>query len=121
MVGPFRDFRLRTSVTDLTSVFSWLENINNSYSFLWLFRKLNETDLENKCLDFCREYEKDVSTDLTEEVNFLRSIHSANFQRECLHPWELWNTLYQLKFESLFPNIVIDKDFLYDLCGCCRS
>ena len=37
-----------------------------------------------------------------------RSIHSANFQSECLHPLELMNSIYRLKFESLFPNIAID-------------
>jgi len=68
---------------------------------------MSETDLEVKCLDFCREYEKDVSSDLTEEVKLPRSIYSANFQSECLHPLELLNTLYQLKFEYLFPNIAI--------------
>jgi len=82
-------------------------SINNSFSFLWQFRDLSETDLENKCLNFYKEYEKDVSSDLTEEVKFLRSIYSANFQSECHNPLELLNALYQLKLESLFPNVVI--------------
>src|SRR6218665_9 len=46
-------------------------------------------------------------TYLTEEVKFLRSIYSANFQSEYHNPLELLNGLYPLKLESLFPNVVI--------------
>lgn len=73
----------------------------------WLFREIEETDLEKKCSNFCKEYDKDVSSDLIEEVKHLKSIYSANIQSENLHPIELLNKLYQLKLEFLFPNIVI--------------
>lgn len=69
---------------------------------------MRETDLEKKCSNFCQEYDKDVSSDLTEEVKHLKSIYSANLPSERrLHPLELLNKLYKLKLESLFPNIVV--------------
>ena len=94
-------------IAGLTQRFELARNINNSFSFLWLFRELREIDLEKKCSDFYQEYDKDVSSDLTEEVKHLKSIYSANLQGECLHPLELLNKLHKLKLESLFPNIVI--------------
>jgi hypothetical protein len=60
-------------IAGLTERFELARNINNSFSFLWLFRELRETDLEKKCTDFCKEYDKDVSSDLTEEVKYLKS------------------------------------------------
>ena len=72
-------YKLIDCVTSrLTQRFELARNINNSFSFLWLFRELRETDLEKKCSYFCKEYDKDVSSDLTEEVKYLKSIYSAN-------------------------------------------
>ena len=94
-------------IAGLTQRFQLARNINNSFSFLWLFRELKEADLEKKCSDFCKEYDTDVSSDLTEEVKYLKSIYSANIKSECLRPLELLNNIHRLKLESLFPNVVI--------------
>lgn len=63
-------------IAGLTQQFELARNpcINNSFSCLRLFRELSEADVENACLDFCKEYDKDASRDLTDEVKFLKRI-----------------------------------------------
>uniref|UniRef100_A0A1Y1KF85 HAT C-terminal dimerisation domain-containing protein n=1 Tax=Photinus pyralis TaxID=7054 RepID=A0A1Y1KF85_PHOPY len=50
---------------------------------------------------------EDIGPQLQEELLHLNAIYQANFGIEKLPPLELLNKIHSLKFEALFPNVVI--------------
>ena len=55
----------------------------------------------------------DVSEELVQEMSDLRAIHVANFGEEQLHPIDLLNNLQKTKLQTLFPNCMELREFLY--------
>ena len=53
------------------------------------------------------QYSVDISADLLNELEHLKTIHVANLGQKSLSPFDLLNRLHTLKIDTLFPNLVI--------------
>ena len=67
-------------------------------------------DTENvliAAMNLADKYADDITTDLLNELEHLKTIHVANLGQKTLSPFDLLNRLHTLKIDTLFPNVVI--------------
>ena len=76
--------------------------IESTFSFLWQYPTLTESETKVKAKTFIDRYKDDVSDELVQEIIDLKSIHEANFGEKPLPPLELLNKLHEQKLQSLF-------------------
>lgn len=91
----------------LNERFKAAEKVKNLFQCLWTYKKVDETDIENKCSLLQSSYPDDLGLDLKDEVKYLKVIHDSNFRTETLTPLQLINKLKKLTLEGLFPNVWI--------------
>lgn len=93
-------------IANITVRYTAVRNIDEMFNFLWKFPKFSTAELAEKSNTFVNLYSSDVSRDLVEEINHLKSIQAANFKND-LSPLNLLNTLEKQKLKSIFPNVCI--------------
>ncbi|XP_065667751.1 zinc finger MYM-type protein 1-like [Hydra vulgaris] len=72
------------------------------------YQKLSEAEIKSACSYFSQKYSCDVTeNELTEELLYIKQIHTANFGKEPLAPFDLLNKISEMKLGELFRNIVI--------------
>ncbi|XP_065658227.1 zinc finger MYM-type protein 1-like [Hydra vulgaris] len=72
------------------------------------YQKLSEAEIKSACSHFSQKYSCDVTeNELTEELLHIKQIHTANFGKEPLAPFDLLNKISEMKLGELFRNIVI--------------
>ncbi|XP_065658026.1 zinc finger MYM-type protein 1-like [Hydra vulgaris] len=92
----------------LTARFTAIQEILSIFSFLWKYQKLSETEIKSACSHFSQKYSCDVTeNELTEELLHIKQIHTANFGKKPLAPFDLLNKISEMKLGELFRNIVI--------------
>ncbi|XP_065673958.1 zinc finger MYM-type protein 1-like [Hydra vulgaris] len=92
----------------LTARFTAIQEILSIFSFLWKYQKLSEAEIKSACSHFSQKYSCDVTeNELTEELLHIKQIHTANFGKDPLAPFDLLNKISEMKLGELFRNIVI--------------
>lgn len=84
-----------------------MQEIENTFSFLWQYLSLSDDDIHMKTQSFTDIYKDDVSEDLIQEVLDLKTIHVANFGDKELAPFNLQQKLHENKLQPLFCNCTI--------------
>lgn len=76
------DFKKQTFFVIIDSViagiskrFDAMTNLNKTFSFLWQFATMDETEIRNAAKTFVNKYESDVSQELREEITHLKHIY----------------------------------------------
>ena len=95
--------------------FQGIYEISNKFNFLWQYPNLSETELSKTASTFADVYKDDISSEFTEEILFLKSIHTANLKEpwkpgeisKPLGPLAILNKLNALNLLNLFPNVSI--------------
>lgn len=93
----------------MVNIITWytvVRNIDEMLNILWKFPKFSNAKLAEKSNTFINLFSSDVSRDLVEEINHLKSFQATNFKDD-LSPLNLLNTPEKQKLESIFPNVCI--------------
>ena len=99
---------LDSVIAGLSTRFNAVQQINNTFNFLWLYTDMSEDEIVSKSTNFAQIYSTDVSEEkLSEEVLQLKSIHSSNFGHKTLDPFSLLNKLTSLNLKEIFINVCI--------------
>ena len=83
------------------------KNLNELFGVLWKYRDMNTENVLIAAKNLADKYADDISTDLLNELEHLKTIHVANLGQKTLSPFDLLNRLHTLKIDTLFPNVVI--------------
>lgn len=105
-------------IVNLSTRYEAVKSLNHTFSFLWHYPELSDTQLEECCKVFADEYKDDVTLEeLRDEMKHLKSIHAANLQPSqtdaesentaILKPLQLLNKLTALHLNTLFPNCCV--------------
>ena len=94
-------------ILGLTDRYEAVKAIESTFSFLWQYLTLTETEIRIKAKAFIEKYKDDVCEDLIQELIDLKSIHAANFGDSALAPFELLKKLHECKLQPLFYNCTI--------------
>ncbi|XP_065658605.1 uncharacterized protein LOC136083124 [Hydra vulgaris] len=85
-----------------------IQEILSIFSFLWKYQKLSEAEIKSVCSHILQKYSCDVTeNELAEVLLHIKQIHTANFGKEPLAPFDLLNKISEKKLGELFRNIVI--------------
>jgi len=82
------------------------------FNFLWKYPTLSTEKLAEKSSKFISFYSIDISGDLMEKINYLKSIQPANINND-LPPLNILNI--QEKQKNIFPNVCIALRLFYTL------
>ena len=63
--------------------------------------------IQEKTTRLLKQYPKDLGDELTDELQSLKLIYSANFGEKTLSPWDLLNAIKTSNLENLFPNLTV--------------
>lgn len=83
-------------------------------NFLWKYPTLSTEKLTEKSNKFISIYNIDISGDLMEKINHLKSIKPANIKNN-LSPLNILNIQEKQKLKNIFPNICIALRLFYML------
>lgn len=101
-------FILDNIIDDIKARFTDLQSLNEKFSVLWNFNTLNERDIFTQASTLYKMFDKDLETNLDEEICQLKSIYAANFEDTSPpEPFSLLKNLKKLDMTDLFPNINI--------------
>jgi hypothetical protein len=98
---------LDSVIIGLTTRFDAAKHIDSLFGFLYKYQTMTEEELTSCTERFCKEYENDVSADLTAEMILLRNTSNANIGERQLAPLNLLNKLHETCLQTLFPNVCI--------------
>ena len=94
-------------IANLTTRYEAAKNLDELFSVLWKYLDMSTEDVRIAAKRVADKYAIDISADLLNELEHLKTIHVANLGQKSLSPFDLLNRLHALKVESLFPNVVI--------------
>jgi len=63
--------------------------------------------IQEKTTRLVKQYSKDLGDELTDELQSLKLIYSANFGEKTLSPWDLHNAIKISNLENVFPNLTV--------------
>ncbi len=105
------DFKRNTFLVIIDSVisgishrFKAINDLNDTFSFLWQFNDMSEEDLRIAADKFAEKYSSDVSKSLGDELIHLKHVYKANF-KDSLPPFDLLNTITGMNLDTIFSNI----------------
>jgi len=93
-------------ISDMTIRLESVHSLCDSFSVLWLGKEMTIDQIQKKSAALVQRYLKDLD-ELTDELQSLKLIYSANFGEKTLSPMDLLNSIKTLKLENLFPNITM--------------
>ncbi|XP_065672106.1 zinc finger MYM-type protein 1-like [Hydra vulgaris] len=82
------------------------QQICSIFGFLWHFNKMSNEELLSATTNFQKKYHKEILSDISDEIIFLKQIYSTNFTSDC-KPKELFQEILELGLSGVFPNISI--------------
>ncbi|XP_065650734.1 zinc finger MYM-type protein 1-like [Hydra vulgaris] len=82
------------------------QQICSIFGFLWHFNKMSNEELLSATTNFQKKYHKEILSDTSDEIIFLKQIYSTNFTSDC-KPKELFQEILELGLSGVFPNISI--------------
>jgi hypothetical protein len=97
---------LDSVIAGISNRFTAINDLNDTFSFLWKFTTLDEKDIRVDATNFVKKYAADVSTELIDEIIHLKHIYEANFENG-LSPFDLLNAITSNKLDTLFSNICV--------------
>lgn len=105
------NFKINTFLVIIDSVISGISNrfkamndLNDTFSFLWQFNELSEENLRIAASNFVEKYICDVSEDLGDELIHLKHVYEANF-KDSLSPFDLLSKITSMNLDTIFSNI----------------
>ncbi|XP_065658497.1 uncharacterized protein LOC136083014 [Hydra vulgaris] len=108
---PAEEFKINVFIDiiigNMTRRFNAAKEIDSLFNVLWLFRNLNDQEIQKRCEKLQKMCENDIDDHLRDEILHLKSIYDANIQNIILQPIELLNEIKKKKLDVLFPNIII--------------
>ena len=78
-----------------------------SLKILRVYVDMSEDKLKEAAGNFQKVYDRDVQTEIVDEISHLKSIHAANIKENLSSSLLLLNKLAELNLSSLFPNLWI--------------
>lgn len=81
---------MNTVIVGLIERYEAAKAIEGTFSFLWQYSALSESEIIDKAKTFIVRYSDDVSDELVQEMIDIMSIHTANFGEKALPPFELF-------------------------------
>jgi hypothetical protein len=93
-------------ISDMTIRLESVHSLCDNFSVLWLSKEMTIDQIQEKSAALVQRYPKDLD-ELTDELQSLKLIYSANFGEKTLSPMDLLNAIKTLKLENLFPNITV--------------
>lgn len=94
-------------VANLTTRYEAAKNLDELFGVLWKYLDMNTEDVLIAAKNLADKYAVDISADLLNELEHLKTVHAANLGQKSLSPFDLLNRLHTLKIDTLFPNVVI--------------
>lgn len=98
---------LDSVIGDMTVRFKSVSDLCSNFSVLWSFKEMPDDLIETKSAELVQRHQKDLGTDLLEELVSLKQIYEANFGGKTLLPFELLKKIKLFNLESLFPNLTV--------------
>ncbi|KAL4153194.1 hypothetical protein QTP88_001027 [Uroleucon formosanum] len=98
---------LDSVIGDMTVRFESVHSLCERFSVLWLNKEMTIDQIQEKTTRLVKQYPKDLGDELTDELQSLRLIYSANFSEKTLSPWDLLNAIKTSNLEKLFPNLTV--------------
>jgi len=98
---------LDSVIGDMTVRFKLVHSLCERFSVLWLNNEMTIDQIQEKTTRLVKQYPKDLGDELTDELQSLRLIYSANFGEKTLSPWDLLNARKTSNLENLFPNLTV--------------
>lgn len=92
--------------TGLTRRYESLREICYLFRILWKFETVDEEELKICTEKLHQTYAKDISSEITGEMEFLKQIYRANFTDEP-SPENLLQNILEANLGELFPNLLI--------------
>ena len=113
-LSPEENFKISVFYVILDSViasirrhFAATQRLNETFKFLWKYVDMPEDELKEAAGNFQKVYDRDVQTEIVDEIIHLKSIHAANIKENLSSPLLLLNKFAELNLSSLFPNLCI--------------
>lgn len=98
---------LDSVIGDMTVRFESVHSLCERFSVLWLNKEMTIDHIQEKTTRLVKQYPKDLGDELTDELQSLKLIYSANFGVKTLSPWNLLNAIKTSNLENLFPNLTV--------------
>lgn len=91
---------LDSVIGDMTVRFESVHSLCERFSVLWLNKEMTIDQIQEKTTRLVKQYPKDLGDELTDELQSLKLIYSANFGEKTLSPWDLLNAIKTSNLEN---------------------
>src|SRR6218665_342470 len=99
--------------------FQAVNNINDLFSFLWVFNSLNKDDIKNQATTLAEIYSNQLSLEIVDEMLFLKDTYAENFKLSA-SPKNILAEMLEMSLIDLFPNISITLRIFFSLLFPCQ-
>src|SRR6218665_1993853 len=84
--------------------FQAVSNINDLFSFLWVYNSPNKDDIKNQATTLAEIYSNQLSLEIVDEILFLKDTYAANFKLSA-SPKNILTEMLEKSLIDFFPNI----------------